>query len=111
MDFAPKSARKISRKTKDTSIDFSPRTIQKPKLSSRDSGTSQSKGKVTEMGTSMNNNGVSPLTPDNSHMTTGGQTSTPTHDGSDFPNEIDASAIHPEISVLSTGRSNILLNL
>ncbi|XP_063432342.1 uncharacterized protein LOC134714752 isoform X2 [Mytilus trossulus] len=106
MDFAPKSARKISRKTKDTSIDFSPRTVQKPKLSSRDSGTSQSKGKVTEMGTSMNNNGVSPQTPDNSHMTTGGQTSTPTHDGSDFPNEIDASAIHPEISVLSTGEGS-----
>ncbi|XP_052098681.1 uncharacterized protein LOC127733353 [Mytilus californianus] len=107
MDFAPKSARKISRKTKDTSIDFSPRTVQKPKLSSRDTGTSQSKGKVTsqsgEMGISMNNNGDTSHTPDNSHMTTGGQTSTPTHDGSDFPNEIDASAIHPEISVLSTG--------
>ncbi|CAC5410796.1 HAUS8 [Mytilus coruscus] len=107
MDFAPKSARKISRKTKDMSIDFSPRTVQKPKLSSHDTGTSQSKGKVTsqsgEMGTSMNDNGDTPHTPDNSHMTTGGQTSTPTHDGSDFPNEIDASAIHPEISVLSTG--------
>ena len=43
-------------------------------------------------------------TPDNSHMTTGGQTSTPTHDGSEFPYEIDASAIHPEISVLSAGK-------
>lgn len=111
MDMGPKSARKISRKVKDMSVDFTPRTIQKTKPVSTD--TNSRPGRVTSQtsdpGTSMNQS--TPHTPDNSHMTAGGQTSTPTHDGSEFPQEIDASAIHPEMSVLSTGRFIVLLVL
>ena len=47
---------------------------------------------------------VRPHTPENQSMasSTGGKTSTPTMDGSLFPHEmdIDASAIHPEASLL-----------
>ena len=45
-----------------------------------------------------------PHTPENQSITsTGGKTSTPTMDGSIFPHEmdIDASAIHPEVSLLA----------
>ncbi|KAL5022504.1 hypothetical protein ScPMuIL_001659 [Solemya velum] len=41
-------------------------------------------------------------TPDSSQMSTGGKTSTPTSDGYLF-HDIDASAIHPDVSILSTG--------
>jgi hypothetical protein len=91
-----KSARKMSRKGKDATSDSSPRTVKITAFSSSRTvqKTKPSSGEVipgvnTEAGAH---------TPDNSHMTTGGQTSTPTHDGSEFPYEIDASAIHPEIS-------------
>ena len=102
MDMPPKSARKMSRKGKDATSDSSPRTVKITAFSSSRTvqKTKPSSGEVipgvnTEAGAH---------TPDNSHMTTGGQTSTPTHDGSEFPYEIDASAIHPEISVLSAGK-------
>lgn len=42
-------------------------------------------------------------TPDTSQISTGGKTSTPTSDGYMFQ-DIDASAIHPDVSILSTGQ-------
>ncbi|OWF56173.1 uncharacterized protein LOC110450215 [Mizuhopecten yessoensis] len=50
-----------------------------------------------------------PHTPDNSHMSTGAKTSTPTMDSSFFPSEIDASAIQADGSILSTGHRSHLI--
>ncbi|XP_069122957.1 microtubule-associated protein futsch-like [Argopecten irradians] len=50
-----------------------------------------------------------PCTPDNSQLSTGAKTSTPTMDNSIFPTEIDASAIQADSSILSTGhRSHVI---
>ena len=52
-----------------------------------------------------------PGTPENAHTSTDHKTSTPTNDGSYFPQEIDASAIHAETSVLSTGKLTVAFTL
>lgn len=103
MDMHPKSAKKISRKGKDATSDCLPRTVKKTAISSP--RTVQKTNPSSGENICGVNTEAGAHTPDNSHMTTGGQTSTPTHDGSEFPHhEIDASAIHPEISVLSAGK-------
>ena len=59
--------------------------------------------KTAKSAESKNRKPVRPHTPENQSMaSTGGKTSTPTMDGSLFPHEmdIDASAIHPEASLL-----------
>jgi len=67
-------------------------------------------GKRIQSAPTNNDSKEGPHTPDNSGITTGGQTSTPTLDGSYFPQEIDASAIHAETSVLSIGEIKYYLS-
>lgn len=51
-----------------------------------------------------------PHTPDNTLASTSAKTSTPTLDGSNFPQEIDASIISADFSLLSNGNYCILFH-
>lgn len=60
--------------------------------------------KIARSADAQNRKDTRPHTPENQSIaSTGGKTSTPTMDGSLFPHEmdIDASAIHPEASLLA----------